>query len=65
MKKVFCRLTLFRFGMKRFERDVNAYLQLGWEIELFEVKKVGLFRFLCLAIIKSKKSDYDAGFYNK
>ena len=57
MTKVFCRVSMFRFGVKRFEEDINSYLTDGWEIEYFSVEKTGLLRFLCLAILKKKCCD--------
>ena len=49
MNKIIVRLSLFRFGINKFEHDVNALLDKGWKLDEFGVSKVGLFRFLCIA----------------
>lgn len=50
MQKLICTTSLFRFGVKKFQRDVNYWLEQGWTIDEFEVTKQGL-RFLCVATL--------------
>ena len=54
--KVLLRITLFRFGAKRFEQDLNCMLDHGWEPydcgpneEIINWDNVGWFRTLLLA----------------
>lgn len=47
------RVCFTRFGVRRFARDVSALLSKGYSVvgNPPTVKKVGLFRFLCEALL--------------
>jgi hypothetical protein len=64
MKKtrVLIRLCLFRFGVRRFERDVNALLEQGWKFTPYgfaSVEPIGFFylRLLCRATLEKEEPD--------
>lgn len=44
------QVGLFRFGLKKFEDQVNSYLHHGWYVEEINIKK-GLFRYFCEALL--------------
>ena len=49
------RVVLTRFGVRRFEREVNGLLFSGkWELADVSVKKRGL-RIVCVAVLKENK----------
>ena len=48
MEKVVVRMSFLRFGVNRFEKEVNDLLGQGWHIDALEVHRL-LFRVLLLA----------------
>jgi hypothetical protein len=49
-QKVIYKVGLFRFGLRKFQNEVNCALCHGWKIEHIEVKKC-LFRYFCEAVL--------------
>ncbi len=49
--KLITQVALFRFGVKRFEREVNSHLEEGFSLDKISIEKKGL-RFLCWALLK-------------
>jgi len=49
MYKYLFQLTLFRFGVKKFQNELNEHLEDGWQVEKFEIHRVGFFRVLLFA----------------
>lgn len=51
MEKLITHVSLFRFGVRQFTDEVNAYLKDGWSITILSIGKVGWFRVLCYALL--------------
>jgi len=49
MEKYLIRVLFFRFGVARFERDLNSLADRGWRIKEFCVAKAGFFRLVMTA----------------
>jgi hypothetical protein len=55
MQKLITHVALFRFGVNKFTEEVNSYLAIGWSIVDIQIKKEGLLRIVCYALLMKEE----------